>query len=328
MSSQARLLLPTEYVHDAAEEIRSATTRVFCIALVVTDVEETSELIEALVDAAARGVDVHVACDAFSYGDLTGNFFPLLYFSKKMKPTKHMQQRLVKAGATFHVLGKTNATLFNGRTHLKWCVVDDTVYSFGGVNLYAGGIRANDYMFKMKDREIASLLAHEFNRVVDADARHYSLPSHSIQYDKNSILIDGGFVGDSIIYRRACALARDAKQVVYVSQYGPTGKLAKLLKKTDTRYYFNSWQRAGSLSRLVLRFGMMMTKLKTEYHHSQYLHAKFMIFEMKDGRTIAITGSHNFAQGGVFLGTREIALETEDSHIIRQLKDFWQAHVA
>jgi cardiolipin synthase len=43
---------------------------------------------------------------------------------------------------------------------------------------------------------------------------------------------------------------------------------------------------------------------------------------MADGSKVAITGSHNFASGGVWLGTREIALETRDPHIIEQLEQF------
>ena len=53
-----------------------------------------------------------------------------------------------------------------------------------------------------------------------------------------------------------------------------------------------------------------------------------MIFTMPDGRKVAITGSHNFVYGGVLLGTREIALETDDPKIVRQLERFFKTYVA
>jgi len=53
-----------------------------------------------------------------------------------------------------------------------------------------------------------------------------------------------------------------------------------------------------------------------------------MIFTMPDGRKIAVTGSHNFVYGGVLLGTREIALETDDKKVIRQLERFFDSYVA
>jgi cardiolipin synthase len=73
---------------------------------------------------------------------------------------------------------------------------------------------------------------------------------------------------------------------------------------------------------------MFFSRLKTRYTRTRYLHAKFMIFTMADGRKVALTGSHNFSGTGVLLGTREMALQTEDPRIIEQLEEFWKQHVA
>ena len=67
---------------------------------------------------------------------------------------------------------------------------------------------------------------------------------------------------------------------------------------------------------------MIFTGNHSLYTKHQYLHAKFMIFEMNDGQKIAVTGSHNFVNAGVLLGTREIALQTKNLLIIKQLEDF------
>jgi cardiolipin synthase len=73
---------------------------------------------------------------------------------------------------------------------------------------------------------------------------------------------------------------------------------------------------------------MFFSGQQTLYTRPHYLHAKFMLFDMPGGKRVALSGSHNFVNGGAFLGTREIALQTEDPDIIRQLEEFWQNYVA
>jgi cardiolipin synthase len=322
MTSSPKLLLPTTSVSDAAKQIRLAKTRVSLLCMVVADDASTKELIEALLAAAERGVTVEVAADIFTYGELGGFFLPTRYRTEQSRATTRMSKRFIKSGVKFTWLGRSRATIFSGRMHIKWCVVDDTVYSFGGVNLYQLGIDNIDYMFKLVDKVLADMLVNEYHRLTKADAGDYSYPSHSFKHGDDTVLIDGGFVGDSIIYRRACKLAAEATHVTLVSQYCPTGKLGRILKKTDSQLYFNPPSNAVNLNRAVIKTGMFFSGHKTLYTKSDYLHAKFMIFDMPDGRRVALTGSHNFVNAGVMLGAREIALQTENPQTIKQLEDF------
>ncbi|HEU4830615.1 MAG TPA: phospholipase D-like domain-containing protein, partial [Candidatus Saccharimonadales bacterium] len=149
MPGSSQLLLPVDYVNDAANHIRNAKTRVSFLSMVVADDVVTNEFITALTDAAERGVVVEVAADIFTYGELGGFFLPSRYRTRQSRSTSRLVKRLKKSGIKFTWLGRSNATIFSGRTHIKWCVVDDTIYSFGGVNLYQKGISHTDYMFKM-----------------------------------------------------------------------------------------------------------------------------------------------------------------------------------
>lgn len=322
------LLLPHEYVNDATKAIKKAKHRVSFLCMLVTDDAATDKLIDALCETAERGVKVDVAADVFTYGELSGHFIPTRYFTKKTRATTDMTRQFEGSKVNFNWLGRFSNTPFTGRTHIKWCVVDDIVYSFGGVNLYDTGINSNDYMFKLRDHDLATILTAEYDRLVKADTDHFAYRSRSITTKAGTTHIDGGLPFDSVIYRRACALAEEASKVILVSQYCPTGKLSRLLKNTDSHLYFNPWQRAEGLDQLVIRSGMALSKQKTLYTHEKYLHAKFILFEMPDGRRIALTGSHNFVQGGVLLGTREVALETEDPRIYSALENFWKKHVA
>ncbi|HET6622474.1 MAG TPA: phospholipase D-like domain-containing protein [Candidatus Saccharimonadales bacterium] len=326
MARAPKLLLPEQYIDEAIKSINQAKSQVHILTMSIIDEPGSDRLLDAARQAAKRGIDVSIAADTFTYtepqkGSRVGD---------RLIAAQAMQRRLEKAGAKFHWLGRTSFFAAAGRTHSKWCVVDDTVYSFGGVNLNNPGIvKWTDFMVKIDDANLAFFLRAEQERVIKADRAGHPYRSHLFGNDKDKVLIDGGFIGDSIIYRRSCYWAKRSKEVLLVSQYCPTGRLSRLIKRVDrAQLYFNHWTNAGLLNRWVIRSGMLLSKHDTAYYRRPYLHAKFIIFTLKDGKKVAITGSHNFVFGGVMLGTREVALETTDKRIIKQLEKFQTDHLA
>ena len=327
--STPKLLITPDYIREAIETIQTAKHRVVFMSLMFSDDDVTDEFVDALEAAADRGVSVRIAADTFTYGELGGHFLPYRYYTAKSRATTASVRNLTKKGISFNWLGRFSATPFTGRTHIKYLVVDDAVYSFGGVNLYGKDFaNNNDFMFYCQDARLADDLTHEFGQITKADSHHHTYRSHKFSYGDNFVLTDGGFQGDSIIYRRVCELAKEAKEILLVSQYCPTGKLGRILRDKPSRLYFNPPELAGPLNKAVIATGMLFSRHKTLYKKKQYLHAKFMVFTMPGGEKVAVTGSHNFVYGGVLLGTREIALETRDKKIIRQLEAFFAEHVA
>ena len=325
------LVLPNDFVEQATRHIKKAKDHVSFLCMMVTDDDATNQLLDALASAASRGVNVQVAADTFTYGELGGHFIPLKYYTKRSRETTDMSKKLSSAGVDFTWLGRFSTLPFTGRTHSKILVVDDTVYSFGGVNLYDEGLSFTDYMFKWKDKLLALELRDEIARLIKADGSNFAYRSHSFTVgDKHQVLIDGGFQGDSIIYRRAIALAKEANDVLFVSQYCPAGKLSRALTSSgkQVRMYFNHPKQAGFWNKLIIGSNMLFSGQRSLYSRDNYLHAKFIIFTMPDGTRKAITGSHNFAPAGVVFGTREIALETSDEAIIAQLESFFTKFVA
>jgi cardiolipin synthase A/B len=323
-----KLVLPPEYVEQAAADVNKATKRVYLISMVIADHPETHELLEAMKKAAERGVSVTVSADVFTYGEVSGSFLPIKYYSPNAKLVTKMVKDLKAAGVKFRWLGHARATFLNGRTHDKWCIVDDTVYAFGGVNMYGESIRHTDYMFRLENAAIADRLANEQQRIIRIERASSNYPSVAHETPLGTILFDGGIITQSVIYRRAVELSREAAHILFVSQYCPTGKLARTLKTKDVTLYFNRPAQATYLNRLLNRWSIFISRLQNSYARQPYLHAKFMIFTMKDGSKIALTGSHNFAYTGVLLGTREVALETKEPAVIRQLEAFHKEHVA
>lgn len=324
-----RLLLPTDYRRDAIRQINKASKRILLLAMVLTDDSSTDELIDSLANAAKRGVSVEIAADLFTYGKFGGHLRPHKFFTKQSRLTTAMVKELEDNGVTFTWLGRFAFLPYTGRNHMKCLIVDDIVYSFGGINIDEESFENNDFMLRCDDPQLAHDTYDFISRIIHADGNNFSYRSQSFDYSNyGKVLIDGGLQGDSIIFRRVCELAKDAKQVLYVSQYGPTGKIARLLKKTKTKYYFNAPKNAlDSNNRFIIRFGLLFHRFTTSYKKDKYLHAKFIIFTMRSGEKVAITGSYNFIWASVLFGTREIALETTDPNIIASLESFYSSHI-
>ena len=327
--SQFTLLPAMDYIENATRAIHNAKDRVIVLSTVVADHDATHDFIDALILAAQRGVVVTVAADVFTYGEITGGFLPLRYYSKPGRNLTSLARLFREAGIHFRWLGRTRMTIFTGRTHGKWCIVDDTVYAFGGVNIYQEGVAENtDFMFKVRSHALAERLEVENKRVLDTDRSGRLQRSRQFDLNADHVLIDGGISGNSIIYHRACDLAASASTILFVSQYPPTGKLSNIFRTKQSTIYYNRPEQAEWLNRLVIHYGQWRSKFATLYKRDEYLHSKFIIFTMPDGSKVALTGSHNFSHAGVLLGTREIALETRDQAVIEQLESFVKEHVA
>lgn len=320
-----KLLTGDQYARQLVQAIRHAKKRVLVMTTTFRDDDPRSRaIINALCDAADRGVEISVCADTFTY--LEPKEFILR--SPRRQPARayravQLERRLKKHHIAFQWLGRKANLLFAGRTHAKWTVVDNIVYSFGGVNLDNESFENTDYIMKFTSAKLARAIATEHAAIRASDRRGGARRSHTYKLDKTStVLFDGGFIGDSIIYRRALSLARQAASITLVSQYCPTGALNRILVRKHATIYFNHWRHASSINKLLISLGMLTAKQHTNYQHDNYLHAKFIIFTMPDDTKIAITGSHNFMYGSGLSGTREIALETTDPHIIKQLEAF------
>ncbi|MBP9667841.1 phosphatidylserine/phosphatidylglycerophosphate/cardiolipin synthase family protein [Candidatus Saccharibacteria bacterium] len=330
LSHNTRLLAAEEYAHDAVKKMQRASSR---IAFVTTTFRVDDELSEkfftALCDAADRGVLVSVCADTLTYIEPKESIFrtPARNTSRVYKAIK-IERELKKHGVSFRWLGRSSALPLTGRTHAKWLIIDDTVYSFGGVNMDSGSFKNTDLLLRISNSQLADKLFLLHTRVLKADRARHAFRSYKFTIDDAStVLVDGGLSFDSIIYRRAKQLGKQASSILLVSQYCPTGTLNRILRRGNARLYFNHWKEATQINRTIIRVGLLFSKNKTLYTRDNYLHAKFIIFTMPDGKKIAITGSHNFMSESVIAGTREIALETHDKAIITQLESFFKTHI-
>lgn len=324
-----KLLTTSEYIADASKAIARSKKRVIVMTLCISREPSTEEFIDNLKFAAKRGVDVSVAADTFTFSEFGGYFSPFKKWHRHSREARRLAKTLQANGAKFRWLGGNwRINPFAGVTHVKWTIIDDVVYSFGGVNLYGRGATNTDYMFKIKDSKLADLLVKEHQAIVDTDREPANYSGFYKQLGYGSLLIDSGQKSESMIYERAVQLAEQAQSILFVSQYCPTGRLAKILRSKKATVYYNQPKNTHRWTKLMLYVSRLTTGLKSRYKSATYLHAKFIIFTMNDGSKVALTGSHNFSYSGVRLGTREIDLETTDKKVIAQLETFYSSYIA
>ena len=325
--NEKKLVTAERLIYSLVQDINRARHRISIIAMVFALDESTQPLVDALVEAAKRGVHVTVAADGYTYAELSGRFTPSRRNGPRVRSATNLEKRLRAASIEFHWLGQSSITFFTGRTHLKWYVVDDIVYSFGGVNPYRDGLSNNDYMLRVHDAKLADTLDGQYRDIIHANTHGYVHNDQTIHAALGTIYIDGGFKNRSSIYRRACRLAEQASTISFVSQYCPSGKLQRILTDKQAAMYFNPWERASGFNRLIIRIGTFFRPVSNLYARAPYLHAKYMLFQMRDGSKVALTGSHNFYHAGVLFGTREVALETQDPEIVALIEKFHNTHV-
>lgn len=326
--SPLSLVLARDFTTHAIRDINRAQ---HTVALVTTtfhdDCPETSQLIEAFETAAKRGVHVSLLVDTLTYTEIRGSILDMKKQQQRGVHALRLERRLRKAGVKFHWLGRDSNIGFAGRTHSKWLIADDIVYTFGGVNTDLMSFENTDYMLRIQQDELAKQLYKEHNNVRRSDESGRGMRNHQLKNPLGTILIDGGLPFNSLIYSRASQLAAKAQSILFVSQYRPTGRLARAIRHCPQyKMYVNHMQNASFLNSIIISLGLF-NRLHNSYNHSTYIHAKFIIFTMNDGSRVAITGSHNFVQGSGMIGTREIALETKDPKIITMLEDFAKQHV-
>lgn len=328
--SSPKLLLPADYVATATELVKKATKRVYIISLSLTRGKATDDLIDAILDAAKRGVDVHIAVDLLTFICDRTSHIASRVAGRDMFRTNLLRWEFRQAGAEFHWLGVQRVPYLIGRTHSKWTIIDDNVFSFGGVNLNQSGVlERTDYIFHIKDSTIADRLVAEQQLIEKADPQRKRINDHRITTDYGELLLDSGRYGHSVIYSRALKLARNAKELIVVTQYCPSGKLATILHRKNALVYFNPKGTAADIANnFMIGTKKAVSEQPNAYTRPRYLHAKFIIATMPDGSKRALTGSHNFTAIGVHTGTREIALETSRPDIINQLEDFYLKYVS
>ena len=276
MTNEPKLITADKYAQTVIDSIDKAKERVFVLVMILGNDDSIEPILLALKNAAKRGVKVSMGIDTFTLTEIVKPF--KFYRSKHHLSITGIRRNLEKSGIDFQWLGNSSFSIISGRTHGKWIIADNTVYTFGGINLYDQALNNVDFMFKVNNSELANYLVREQKRITESSKRNHAYKSHAFKSDYGKVMVDGGLLGDSMIYKRACVLAKKSKKILFVSQYCPSGRLGLALKKANTQLYFNDWRKASPFNALIIRAGALVSGNHSLYDKPNYLHAKYMIF--------------------------------------------------
>jgi cardiolipin synthase len=320
-----KLVTAQAYFDTLLHQLPKAKKRIVLHAMTILWGPRTEQLLPILTEAARRGVDVRVV------GDIYSKFVPRLPrpFRDKLPPWKQvakLNEQLRVAGVHVAYAGKLGTNPFKHRIHSKCTIIDDLVYSFGGINITDDSLDNHDYMIEASSPRLADYL-YDLVRAIEADGSAPLQNRKERITEDTTLLFDGGSAGMSVIYDTACELVADAKKAYFVSQMCPSGRLAPLLKATDNECYFVRFSQADFPASLVLARDKARYRIKSRYHGETYIHAKLILTIGKDGRRHVLTGSNNFSWRGVAYGTKEIALHSTNPGLWQELYDFMQQEI-
>jgi phosphatidylserine/phosphatidylglycerophosphate/cardiolipin synthase-like enzyme len=314
-------LIPSaDYLAELLAAIPNARHRIVLAAMVFSEGSLMHKLFVALEQAAQRGVGVHVLLDIF-----TKHWISSRNRTTPWKTTREALADLERRGVRVSVYGRIGLNPTAGRCHLKLGIIDDQVFSFGGINLADGSFHNTDFMLATTDHHVANHLHELVNTIAD------SRPQHDLEQrlgPSANVLYDAGTPKRSTIYENACALTAAAKTVYLVSQMAPSGDLVRLINTTENYCYFNRLSQLPAPTRLMTLFDKVRYPVRNHYRGAGFIHAKFMLFLMPDGTWRALTGSNNFSWHGVAFGTKEVALLSADPVLCGRLLRFLELNVA
>jgi phosphatidylserine/phosphatidylglycerophosphate/cardiolipin synthase-like enzyme len=325
MKDNLQLLEAEEYYKALLKGVPKAKKRIVIAAMIVLWGERTAPIFLMLQDALKRGVKVTILLDNYTRLAFLYGLQPRSERGQLIRQTFKMLEDLGGLGAKVYCYGKIGLIPFKGRCHLKISVIDDTSYSFGGINFHDQPFDFKDYMLVCKNPDMADCLG----QLVDKVGQHNPpLVDGEVRISKEArVLFDGGLAKRSLIYERACELSARAKKVHYFSQMTPSGQLARLLSETDTTFYFNRPEQMISPISWGQAFDEQRYRIKNSYEGKEFIHAKFMLFELEGGKKALLSGSHNFSYRGVSFGTQEVELYSEDTALWDQLFRFMKRNV-
>lgn len=306
-------------------------------------------LVEEMHGAAARGVNVYLGVDAYTFllDDKNNRPGPLLIYGHldgKLSPTfrerlNSLNQLSSYATGNAGIINRPERAFTNpvaGRSHIKSAVINEW-YSMGGCNLMFSD--KLDMMVGDENPAVADWMYKLMRDITMAESTRAVLGDKDIAHaidSQTNIMIDAGKPNQSLILEKAHQLIQNTDKWVLISgQYFPAGKTGQHLADALSRgakanaLYNNPanngivggmWQRATLLSEKVRHPAELFADEFSA--DAPILHAK--VLATNRGASI---GSHNNIATGVRLGTPEITLLRRDGSFARTVAQTLLNHV-
>jgi phosphatidylserine/phosphatidylglycerophosphate/cardiolipin synthase-like enzyme len=335
---------PKQFLTDFMEHAKHAKKRIYLQSMLFEAGDTLTSLKPILLGKANEGVDVQLTIDWVWQKYVHADPDVLPVFNKKKRifhhalhqQTMQLIKELSDAGITVTITNTPNPLaaklpIFR-RNHTKLYLIDDDFVWVGGVNLLDSALTWIDFMVRYTDPSIVQSLAEQFHKVNNNRPKNnYTLEFGS----ETKLLVDAGVIGNSLIYNEATEQIKKArKSILFASQFVADGKLLDEMIKAHERgatvtlltsnkedRTFNTFPYNGPYKKFLEKTKHIPLAL---IHQNTKLHVKLLII---DDQT-AIFGSHNLVHLGTILGTEEIAIQTKDEKLVKELREFIEAHTS
>lgn len=331
-----------EYFSEITNHIARCHSKDF-VALATMNIDagnRMTTLSETLKLASKNGTDVYLAYDAYNFISYHKVIPGPLFFNTKM-PAKPkglwsklglLLKELKSAGIN---LSQTNvpkrkfSSSIAGRSHIKYCIINDTAY-IGGCNL--SSTYDIDIMAKITNKKLAKIMRDLATQTQQNPNMTKVIGRDKVIKinDQLDLLLDAGQKNRSIIYETTQKLINSAQKSIFMTcQFFPAGPTSNLLKNAtnknvDVKLLYNSPAKHSSPMNILHFFVKKFEQLRLPKKlfanelakNNNYIHAKVLLNEKE-----ALLGSHNFVKVGVSLGTAEICLHFKTPKYNQQIID-------
>lgn len=322
-----------ELIHDVVLEAKRAQNRVVVQNMANYTGHPENLLFHALKGSALRGIPTSLTTDWFSkmvaHDGLPryANGLPIgdgkLLRDLTQQSDQDLYERLAASGVDIRFTNPPKGKYeqlnpFSGRSHIKFIVIDDIAY-LGGVNMHDSSFKGVDFMVKIKDKQLADIL-------IDRVSKHEPQDYCVVLNNGDTLLVDSGKKGESIILDAAVGLIDNSEESVRNhSFFTPDGKLVESLidaEKREVDVQVAIPEEISGLKYVADFVNRLAMKIKGQHLRIRKFkgdaHVKMLIIDDR----LAMFGSHNLMGSGVKMGTAEIAYLTSNPIVVANLRRF------
>lgn len=338
-----------EFIYDIIFSVEQAKDRVWLEFMQFESGEIMSQLVDALIAAKERGVDVSFHIDKYAKNFTRVGKRDVWRLSQILRnPTEEisgLDERTLKQRNRFtteYDIEKMQAAgivvfqsatgrqkyipFVGGGNHRKFAIVDDTAW-LGTPNLTDADISGMDnFMLRTQSEEFVRVLEDIFTNPPQQDTVYRSSQEQVANGIDWELLVDAGKPNHSIIYDRALEMIEGAEEKIeFVTQYWPKGKLEQALIKRakeglDVRVVIQT-HGDHRLWRYPFKIGFQSFMRYKEYSGLEILlpkkstHTKGLVV---DGKA-ALFGSNDLFDLSKIAGVKEVSLYTENPDLVEQI---------
>jgi cardiolipin synthase len=287
--------------------------------------------------AAERGLDAKLNIDYYPLLMTDGDFNYLPIFNKEKAAER--KRRILTRIQAIHNLRDMNVDIHllnkpgllesiiptKGRNHIKIIIVDNFAW-VGGINFHDFNFLCDDFMVKLTGKHLIAYLKQLYMHMHD----NQPIVDITTYFNKDAkLMLDSGKPGKSVILDEAIKLVNTAcTSVDFSSAFFPDGNMLSALYEVTrrgvrVRAVVPQFETVKGISRLVDISSELLMKIENKkipvFFNNRKMHSKFIIV---DNATV-IFGSHNFSQRGVTMGTAELAVESTNPSLVRNIRDFF-----